>query len=206
MAAGYHDFIAGEGLTAANLEDYCQNQSIMRFANAAARDSALTTVKTEGMFAYLVDTNTVTVYSGSAWSTVGPVHGAATSYTPTVTQSGSVSLTAGNSEYFRVGRLITWRFALAITGTGTGANDVSITVPVTASYGGEICGVGYITDTSAVSRYPGVAVLTSTTVIKIQSVSSTGSSSYLGSNTFTAALASGDIIAGSISYTAAADA
>lgn len=204
MAEGYRDFVAGETLTAGNLEDYCQNQSVMRFASAAARDAALSVVKTEGMCAFLEDTNCLTVYSGSAWSSVGPVHGAGLSYTPTVTQSGGVTFTVGTSEYFRVGRMITWRFALAVTGTGTGANDVTITIPVTAAYGGELCGVGYITDSSVPARYAGWAVLSSTTAMKIQTTSA--SVAYLGSNTFTAALAAGDIIAGSISYAAASDA
>ena len=57
MAAGYKDFTAGAVLTAADLEDYTQNQSIMRFASASARDTALSTVKTEGMHAYLIDVN-----------------------------------------------------------------------------------------------------------------------------------------------------
>ena len=58
MAAGYKDFVAGTVLAAADLEDYCELQSVMRFASAAARDTALSAVKTEGMLAYLLDVNT----------------------------------------------------------------------------------------------------------------------------------------------------
>jgi hypothetical protein len=67
MAAGYFDFTAGGVLSAANLEDYCEAQSIMRFASTAARDAALVTIKTNGMFAYITGTSQLTVYTGTTW-------------------------------------------------------------------------------------------------------------------------------------------
>jgi hypothetical protein len=45
------------------------NQSVMVFADAAARTSALT--PSEGMVTYLADTNALEYYTGSAWATVG---------------------------------------------------------------------------------------------------------------------------------------
>jgi len=66
--AGYKTFNTGDVLTAAQVQYYLQNQSIMYFANAAARDAALTAgIPQEGMFAYLADSNSVTYYTGSAW-------------------------------------------------------------------------------------------------------------------------------------------
>lgn len=66
---GYKTFNTGDVLTAAQVQYYLQNQSIMYFATAAARDAALTAgIPQEGMFAYLADSNTVTYYTGSAWT------------------------------------------------------------------------------------------------------------------------------------------
>jgi len=67
--AGYKLFNTGDVLTAAQVQNNLQNQSIMFFASAAARDASapLTAALTEGMFCYLADTNTVEYYTGSAW-------------------------------------------------------------------------------------------------------------------------------------------
>jgi hypothetical protein len=41
-------------------------QQIMVFADAAARDAAITS-PSEGMFAFLKDTDTLTFYDGTSW-------------------------------------------------------------------------------------------------------------------------------------------
>jgi len=69
--AGYKDFTAGDVFTADQVDQYLMEQSTMVFATAAARDAALTTVKAEGMMAYLSDApNRLTYYDGSAWVNV----------------------------------------------------------------------------------------------------------------------------------------
>ncbi len=65
--AGYRLFNTGDVLTAAQVQYNLQNQTIMFFADAAARDAALTGVLEEGMFAYLADTNSIVFYNGAAW-------------------------------------------------------------------------------------------------------------------------------------------
>jgi hypothetical protein len=66
--AGYRTFTTGEVLTAAQVQYNLQNQSIMYFASAAARDAALTAgIIQEGMCCYLADSNSVLVYDGSSW-------------------------------------------------------------------------------------------------------------------------------------------
>jgi hypothetical protein len=65
--AGYKLFATGDVLTAAQVNTYLNEQTVMVFANAAARTSALTSVLAEGMVSYLQDTNAVEVYNGSAW-------------------------------------------------------------------------------------------------------------------------------------------
>lgn len=205
MAEGYHDWTAGEDVTAANLEDYTTNQTIMRFASAAARDSALSVVKTEGMFAFLKDVNTLTVYTGSAWNTIGPVHGVLTAWTPTVTQSGSVTVTNTYSRYIRVGRLVHGWFNLAVTGSGTGANAVIIGIPLTAATSGISVGTGELTDVSAGEKRQGRIYLGSTTTFDLRSPGSFALDNRLGIVNFTAGLASGDVIEGCFSYEISAD-
>mgnify|MGYP000066942331 CR=1 FL=1 len=66
----FKDFAAGDILTAADVDDYLMRQTIMTFADSAARDTALSTVLAEGMFCYLNDTNAFQLYNGSAWADI----------------------------------------------------------------------------------------------------------------------------------------
>jgi len=59
-------FTAGEVLAAADVNEFLMDQTIMTFAGTAARGSAIGTA-TEGMYAHLNDTDTLTYYDGSAW-------------------------------------------------------------------------------------------------------------------------------------------
>ena len=65
--AGYKLFNTGDVLTAAQVNTYLMEQTVMVFADAAARTAALSGVVSEGMISYLKDTNAVEVYNGSAW-------------------------------------------------------------------------------------------------------------------------------------------
>jgi hypothetical protein len=65
--AGYKLFNTGDVLTAAQVNTYLMEQTVMVFADAAARTTALTGVVSEGMISYLKDTNAVEVYDGSNW-------------------------------------------------------------------------------------------------------------------------------------------
>jgi hypothetical protein len=68
--AGYKLFNTGDVLTAAQVQNNLQNQTIMFFASAVTRDAntALTAALTEGMFCYLANTDEVQYYNGSAWT------------------------------------------------------------------------------------------------------------------------------------------
>ena len=59
-------FTAGEVLAAADVNSFLMDQTIMTFAGTAARGSAIGTA-TEGMYAHLNDTDTLTYFNGSAW-------------------------------------------------------------------------------------------------------------------------------------------
>lgn len=73
--AGWRTFTAGAVLTAAQVQTYLQDQSVMVFANAAARSSVLGTAISAGMFTYLQDTLSFEGYNGTAWAAVGGAGG-----------------------------------------------------------------------------------------------------------------------------------
>lgn len=79
---GFKDFAVGEVLTSADVDGYLMQQSVMRFADAGARGSALGTATgtavplAEGMAAYLDDVagrGAVQYYDGTAWAPVAGV-------------------------------------------------------------------------------------------------------------------------------------
>ena len=64
----------------------------MYFANAAARDAALTAgIRQEGMFAYLADTNTTVFYNGSAWEPINDLTN------PTLTSPKEINTTTATA-------------------------------------------------------------------------------------------------------------
>jgi hypothetical protein len=209
MSGGYKDFVAGAVLTAADLEQYCELQGIMKFASAAARTTALSGVLEEGLFSFLLDTNVLQVYSGSAWSTVAVGHGALLTWTPAIVQSGAVTCTVTYADYQRVGRMITGQFHVAITGgAGVSSNAITISLPVTAkgSSASYHIGSGSIFDASASLRYWGEFTLASSTTMNLSNSQTTTNGALYGVVGFTAALAASDTISGQFHYEAAGDA
>ena len=74
MAAplGYKDFVAGDPLTAAQVDGYLMAQSVMTFASAAARNAAYPTASaSEGNLCYLADTNDFQIFDGTNWVSYG---------------------------------------------------------------------------------------------------------------------------------------
>ena len=139
------------------------------------------------------DINLYLMGEGGAWQ----------SWTPTVTQSGSVTVTNTRSRFARYGRTIHYTLDLAVTGTGTAANAITVTLPVAAAAGSlTVVGSGRITDISVAANFTGLAINTSTTVMSLLPTTGTAGN-YLGATNFTAALASGDTITISGTYEAA---
>lgn len=66
----FKDFVAGDVLTAADVDNLLMRQTVMRFDDATARDTALTAVLAEGMIAYLDDTDEILKYTGASWENV----------------------------------------------------------------------------------------------------------------------------------------
>lgn len=117
--AGYKLFTTGSVLTAADVNQYLNEQTVMVFANAAARTTALSGVLAEGMVSYLKDTDALEIYSGSAWVGYGSgditgvtagtgISGGGTSGTVTITNSMATEITAAGD---------------IIVGTGSGTFD-----------------------------------------------------------------------------------
>lgn len=155
------------------------------------------------------DVNTYLMGEGGAWTT----------FSPTITQSGTVTRTATRAKYARYGRTIHFSMLLSVIGTGTAENDITITLPVASASADVMVGTGYIYDASANTVHPGWAYATSTTVVKLIAIEAAidnsvspsttanglvGAPFYLGSNnSFDEALASGDSIVVSGTYEAA---
>lgn len=59
-------FVAGDVLTAAQVQGFLQDQTIMVFTNETARTTAIPS-PTQGMFAYLTDDSTLYTYDGADW-------------------------------------------------------------------------------------------------------------------------------------------
>ena len=70
--AGYREFLTGDVLSAANVNNFLMEQATMTFADAAARDAALAGVLREGLLTYNLDTNRLEVYDGTAWVEPAP--------------------------------------------------------------------------------------------------------------------------------------
>jgi hypothetical protein len=68
------EFVAFTRLDASDVNSFLMDQSVMTFADSAARDSAIPT-PVEGMTSYLEDSNSLEVYDGSAWNTFNPSSG-----------------------------------------------------------------------------------------------------------------------------------
>jgi len=120
--AGFRTFVAGEVLTAAQVNTYLMEQAVMTFADSAARDAAITS-PTEGMVCYLADTNYVQIYDGSAWNDVLTAAGVAS------TRQERVEYTAAGVDTF-VKASYSWAKYATITvvgGGGAGGGNTSTT-------------------------------------------------------------------------------
>ena len=122
-------------------------------------------------------------------------------YTPTLTQSATVTFTTNESNYKLIdNNTVVWVFSLTVTGAGTAANAIQLTLPVTAAWSNAYSCVGdaLILKNSTVLTYTGTAALTSTTTLKFFSGSGTAAN-YIGIAP-AITLAAGDVISGTITY------
>jgi hypothetical protein len=156
-----------------------------------------------GMRIFETDTLLGYIYDGTGWVMV-EVIGAWPTWTPTVTQSGSVTVTVSRAVYHRSGRKVHVMAKLVVSGSGTGGNAVQISLPFTAAASGMYNGNGYIYDASTGIYYPGIADFPATTYMCLMNTTTAvASNNLLGVAAFTAGLANGDLINLSYTYDAA---
>jgi hypothetical protein len=177
-------------------------QTVMRFADASARNTALSGILTEGLVAYLKDVDQFTAYNGSAWVILGYV-GSLPTWTPVVTQGNLLTVTTNHATYHRQGKQIKGSFNVTYaSGTSVAANIVTIGVPFTPFTGAginDVIGTGFIYDSSGPTKYRGHLVLAGALTMQFLTAHST-TDGYLGSTDFTAALAANDIITGQFQF------
>jgi len=200
--AGIQDFVNGSVLTETAIDEVAK-QAIPQYATAAARnaDATLTAALREGLTVYLLDVNCYSVYTGSTWSAIGPVHGAMLAWTPVITQSGTVTATMTSPVYSRVGRTVrAWMPRATMTGAGTAANPILVSLPVACSFSVGTIGTISLYSTSDSTWRSGIATLSSASTVGMLVGGTSGG--------FTSAptLAAGDLLTIAVTYEAAADA
>lgn len=159
--AGYRDFQTGEVLTAANVNDFLMDQSVMKFADASARDSALGTAVggsnalREGMVAYLDSDDVTQVYDGAAWISTSEVAltveaaGSDTIALDFSTGAGFVTRTAAGTAVSITGSNYTEGATRTVRLIG-GAAAASLSVPADWTFVGSAAGTALGTAVAAV--------------------------------------------------------
>lgn len=99
-----------------------------------------------------------------------------TTWTPVVTQSSAITKTIVEARYKIVDQLCVFWVDLSLTSAGTSANDITMTLPVTAVGHGAnaVIGGGVFIDTSATTTYHVDLQLASTTTVKLMANAGTG--------------------------------
>jgi hypothetical protein len=138
----YKLFSTGEVLTAANVNSYLMRQTVMVFADASARTTALSGVLAEGMISYRIDSKVLEIYNGTTWVDFsGDISGvtAGTGLSGGGT-SGSVSLafdySVGNQSIENAQTGTTYTLVLTDAGkmvTLSNASAITMTVPPNSS-------------------------------------------------------------------------
>lgn len=158
--------------------------------------------------------------TGALWPTGSPISAGMvaseqwTDYIPTLKQGATADIakTVLYSRYIKIGRMVTWQFRLSVTGTGTASAAVQMTLPfapVNVSDSIRVpVGVAQLLDTSVNTFYPilpTLALYGSPDILFTNSDITGGvGNQFTGLSGFTAALANGDNLAGTLTYESAA--
>lgn len=142
---GYKKWSTNDVLTAADLNAYCSNQSVMVFASAAARDAAITGAnKIDGMVVYLATGDSgegLYTYNGSSWTKgagwnapvgVRSVRTDGTDRTVATTSMAELTTSLRTSETFIANRYLRFTFEASLAQTSAGTGFVAEVYNVTA--------------------------------------------------------------------------
>lgn len=135
--------------------------------------------------------------TGLKWATTAAPTYTWSDYTPVLTQSGTVTATVNWAKYADVGNIRFIDVSLSVTGSGTGANVVTVSIPSSAVSTGATVGSGYFYDASASGYLTFIVETASSTTVKfLPSAGGTSANKdFLGAGSpFQLALASGDLI------------
>jgi len=134
--AGTKLFVAGDVLTAAQVNTFLADQVISVYASSAARDAAYggvgEPVLAEGMFCYLSDSNSFLYYTGSVWSAVDTSTDATKIPLSTVTTSGDLIIGTGSATVTRLAAG-TATHVLTSNGAATAPSYQAVSAGVTSS-------------------------------------------------------------------------
>lgn len=135
----YKVFSNGNVLNASDLNDYLMNQSVMVFADSAARSAALTT-PVEGMLTWLQDSNKYQFYNGTAWTDLivaGAFSDKAANYSIVAADKGATIRSTGSAITITIDDVLTTQgdridFIQAGAGQITFAAGAGVTLSSTA--------------------------------------------------------------------------
>lgn len=178
---------------------WLQVQDAVIVADAAAR--AAISNPYEGLLVLQADTNTVLRYDGAAWWTVEIYGTGLTAHTPTIAQgaSSNIAKTTNYSQYRIVQGICEWWFNFAMTASGTGGSQFTLTLPVNSAIStvGVTIGNGMVFDASVPTIDTGHYEIVSASTISL--AVSEGTNAPWGASP-NIALASGDLIRGHVRY------
>ena len=151
--AGYKLFSTGDVLSASDVNTYLQQQTVMVFASAAARTTALASVLAEGMVTYLKDTDVVEIYTGAAWVSLDDPNAIQNSIVDA--KGDIITATADNTP----ARLAVGTNGQTLVADSTASTGLKWAAPSTPGYVGVSCnrttqGLALVSGTQVVIPYP----------------------------------------------------
>ena len=147
---------------------------------------------------------TETTFNTHVRDNLNALYGTDSTYTPTLTQSATITKTVNEARYIQNGRIVDVWVILSATSSGTAANALVLGLPVAASghLSTAAIGTGYVYDGSANLTYHGHWRLTTTTTANFTSHGSAPATGAFGVSP-AVTIASGDAIIACLRYVVA---